>query len=175
MEYSNNELLDFKRVAVSLGLCGEYKKKWDGSVSPRELMDIALDANGVEFMADSFSFGWGMSKEYVIDRFADYINGGYVRNKDGYTSEMYVGYKGDIHIRSTITLIAWCDTNIIVPPHFVGRVYVCGNSNVSVTGDGRIDVYSYGDNDIIISSKYDVSVSCKRVDSSVWANGSGHV
>ena len=87
---SNNELLNMKRKALMLGLCGEYKKKWDSCTSKKELMDLVLDSNGVEFLADAITFGWGCSQEFLLNEFADFINGRYQRKKDGYTSELYV-------------------------------------------------------------------------------------
>ena len=38
--------------AIRLGLCDEYKGKWDSCKSLKDLMDIALSANGIEFIAE---------------------------------------------------------------------------------------------------------------------------
>jgi len=54
---NSNELLTLKHNALRLGLCGEYKGKWDSAASKRELVNMALDSNGIEFMADSIAFG----------------------------------------------------------------------------------------------------------------------
>lgn len=78
-----NELLRFKKNAIRLGLCDEYKCKWDSCKSLKDLMDIALSANGIEFIADSVSFGWGMDTGSLANDFHDYVNGQYQRIKDG--------------------------------------------------------------------------------------------
>ena len=72
---SKNELLNLKRNALMLGLCGEYKDRWDKCSNKKELIDLALDSNGVEFIADAITFGWGCSQEFLLNEFADFING----------------------------------------------------------------------------------------------------
>lgn len=52
-----NDLLSFKRNAMMLGLCTSYKDKWDEATSKEALMDMALDSNGVEMLADAAAFG----------------------------------------------------------------------------------------------------------------------
>ena len=139
-----NELLTLKRNAVMLGLCGKYKAEWDEAKGKKDLVDMALDANGVEFMAKSVAEGWGLSKDYILDNFGDYVNGKYVRDKDGYTSEIYVGYGGDILQRATLNLFVRCNTSILVPEGSVCKIYVCGVSNVRINCAGKCYVYVYG-------------------------------
>ena len=98
-----NDLLAFKRNAVMLGLCGGYKEKWDAATSKDALMDMALDSNGVEMLADAAAFGWGMDIQYMKRTFSDYINGKWKRSKDGYTSCLYVDFNGQIEQDCTIT------------------------------------------------------------------------
>lgn len=143
-----NDLLSFKRVAMSLGLCDPYKKKWDECTDKRQLMDLALDSNGVDFIADSIAFGWGLGVDFFNRHFADYINGKYKRDSGphGYSSEMLVGLEGMYYLYSTITLVAGCKClNIVVPPSSYGRVYVCGGSEIHLSVFGVCEVYVYGD------------------------------
>lgn len=109
-----NDLLAFKRNAIMLGLCTSYKDKWDAATSKEALMEIATDAKGMDMIADSISNGWGLSSSYIAKNFSDYINGKWQRNKDGYTSEMYVSHKSDVDIRSTLTLFVDCECDIVV-------------------------------------------------------------
>ena len=139
-----NELLTLKRNAVMLGLCDRYKAEWDEAKDKKDLVDLALDANGVEFMAKSVAEGWGVSKDYILDNFGDYVNGKYVREKGGYTSELYVGYGGDNLQRATLNLFVGCDTSILVPEGSVCKIYVCGRSNVRLKCAGKCYVYMYG-------------------------------
>lgn len=164
-----SELLMLKRNAIMLGLCGEYKGKWDSCITKKELVDMALDSNGVEFMADSMAFEWGLSKEYLQREFEEYMNGLYQRSGNGYTSEMYVGAHGIMKLKSTITLIAYCDgLEIDVPEHFIGKVYVCGGSNVKIENKGGVELYVYGKNAIKLI-EHDNSYSVREdVVSSKW-------
>lgn len=144
---SNNELLKMKRNALMLRLCGEYKKKWDACTSKKELIDLVLDSNGVEFLADAITFGWGCSQEFLLKEFSDFINGKYQRKKDGYTSELYVEPHGVIELRNTITVIVGGKASVIVPPNFFGRVYVCGDGGSLIFGGngGSIELFVYGE------------------------------
>ena len=61
-----NEILELKRKACLLGLCEKYKDKWDSCKDKKELIDLVLDSNGVEFLADAMTFGWGVSSEFIL-------------------------------------------------------------------------------------------------------------
>ena len=132
-----NDLLAFKRNAIMLGLCGAYKTKWDSATSKEELMEIATDAKGMDMIADSISNEWGLSPLYIIKNFSDYINGKWQRNKDGYTSEMYVSHKSDVDIRSTLTLFVDCECDIVVSKGIVCEIYLSGKSKVRVMCEGH--------------------------------------
>lgn len=174
-----NELLRFKKNAMRLGLCDEYKAKWDACKSFEDLMDIALDANGVEFLADSVSFGWGMAPASLANDFHDFINGRYQREKDGYTSELYVNHASPITLRSTITLAIGCDMEVKLPATFVGTLYVTGGSNVRVmplldAHHGSWEVITYGDAKVYIPPVppvADFSFHVEEVKESKWLNG----
>jgi len=147
-----DELLNMKRNALMLGLCGEYRSKWDGAGSDRDLMDIALDVNGVEFICEGVTDGWGLTPEYIRNRFGGYVNGRYVRSKDGYTSEMLCCFdESEFRQRSTITTIIACNTEVIVPRCCISKIYVCGGSKLTLLCDGICELYVYGrDNEIKI-------------------------
>ena len=143
-----NDLLAFKRNVMLLGLCSSYKEKWDSATSKEVLMDMALDSNGVELLADAHSFGFGMDIQYMKRTFSDYINGKWKRNKDGYTSCLYVDFKGEIEQVCTLTTVLASKVTFNVPKGSVCKLYVGGNSTVNITGEGVCYVYSYGENKI---------------------------
>lgn len=166
-----SELLALKGKAREYGLCDKYKVKWDGCRSKRDLVDTALDSNGIDFMADSIAFGWGLSKEYLLNNFGEFSNGFYQRTKDGYTSEMYVGAHGVVTLKSTLTLVAYCeDLEIVVPEHFIGQVYVCGGSNVRIENQGNVELYEYGTNNVDIFEYYGSYTSREAIRWSRWNN-----
>ena len=168
---SNNELLNMKRNALMLGLCGEYKKKWDNCASKKELIDLVLDSNGVEFLADVITFGWGCSQGFLLKEFSDFINGKYQRKKDGYTSELCVEPHDKIELRSTLTVIAGGRASVIVPPNFFGRVYVCGDGGSLIFGSngGSIELFVYGEYERAVTKcAKSLKVERKDIKASQW-------
>lgn len=137
-------MLAFKRNAALLGLCDKYKAEWNEAKDKKDLVDMALDANGVEFMARSVAEGWGLSKDYILENFGDYVNEKYVRDKGGYTSKMYVDYGGDIFQPATLNLLIGCNTSVLVPESSVCKIYVCGRTYIRVNCAGKCYVYVYG-------------------------------
>jgi hypothetical protein len=164
------DLLSFKRNALRLGLCDEYRRRWDACRTRRELVDMALDSNGIEFVADSLAFGWGLDIACVKSRFGDFINGGYVRCGDGYTSELYVDGGGVLTLRSTLTLLCRCRLDIDVPAGFVSRVYVCGGRAV-LHGGGRVEAIVYGDGVLSCGGDWHGTLSRSDVPSSRFVRG----
>lgn len=140
-----NELLNLKHNSVRLGLCSTYLDRWNKATSDDDLIDIALDVNGAEFLAMSVADGWGLPTEFIKERFGKFINGKWYRHKNGYTSELYAGFDGDISQRCTLTTLIDCTSTIYVPNVNVARLYVSGESNITVRNDGECDVYIYGD------------------------------
>lgn len=139
-----NDLLTFKRKAMMLGLCTSYKDKWDKANDKEALMVMATDAKGMDMMADSCSNGWGLTSEYISNNFSDYINGKWRREKDGYTSEMYVLHKEDVIIRSTLTLFIDSECTVSVPKDVIAEIYLSGKSNVNISCEGHCYVIRYG-------------------------------
>ena len=153
-------MLAFKRNAVLLGLCDEYKAAWNGVGSKKDLVDMALDANGVAFMAKSVAEGWGLSRDYILENFGDYVNEGYVRDRGGYTSKLYVDYGGDIFQPATLNLLIGCNTSVLVPESSVCKIYVCGMSDVRISCVGKCYVYVYGGYNVV---KYSGDVTVEEI------------
>lgn len=143
-----NDLLGFKRNAVLLGLCGQYKDMWDKAENKEDLMNIALDSNGVEMLCDAAAFGWGMDIQYMKKTFLDYINGNWKRNRGGYTSCLFVDYAGHIEQECTLTTIIASNATFHIPKHRICELHVSGGSHVEVTGEGKCNVYTYGDSEV---------------------------
>lgn len=140
-----NELIDLKKKALNLGLCDEYKTKWDSASNKSDLITMALDAKGIDFMADSISNGWGVSTDFLKKKFPEYANGTVVKNPNGYTSSMFVESKNGIDIKTTLVLLVSCNCDAKVPKEVMTNLYICGHSNVNVACDGYCQVYLYGD------------------------------
>lgn len=166
-----SELLEMKRRARGFGLCDKYKVKWDGCKTKKDLVDIALDSQGIDFIADSIAFGWGLSKEYLLSNFGEFANGFYQRIKGGYTSEMYVGAHGVVNLKSTLTLVAYCDDlEIHIPEHCVGQIFICGGSKVRIENKGVVELFEYGTNDVEYFEYLGADSTHKTFRASRWNN-----
>lgn len=150
MTYSKS-ILELKRKSLAMGLCGEYKDKWTNATTPKDLVNMAADINGADFLCSSVAKGWGLSKDFLLNNFVGHINGDYVAkcgNNNGYTSEIYVGHKGDITVRTTILIVLYSDVTIHVPINHVCRILAAGNTNISVECNGVCEFVHYSDNNM---------------------------
>ncbi len=160
-----SELTKFKRDAESFGLCNEYKERWDACERKEDLISLALDANGVKMLCDAMAFGWGMSIEYIKTNFKPFLNGGWVLDKDGYNSSLYIDLNGEIEQSTTITTIISSTCIIHVPETHLCKIYISGNSNVRILCEGLAFAFVYGENKV----SYDGNVRLHNVDHSEWA------
>lgn len=140
-----SSILDFKREAIAKGLCKQYRNKWDNAQSKKDLVDIALDANGIEYMAEMLNEGWGLTPEHIHKEFADYINGRYEKKHNGYKTAMYVMYNGELTTSCTAYLLASCNIKVVIPKNCVCRLFICAGSNVMIDCEGDCEVYCYED------------------------------
>lgn len=129
-----NELLKLKSLC-----CQEYKHKWDNALNDRDLADIGLDINGAEWLCVMVNKGM-ITKSFIKERFADIINGKYVRNKDGYTSGVYVDYVGQIDMHTTLLVIIGGNVEIHVPQGIIGRVFLDNDAECKIIGSDKIEV-----------------------------------
>jgi len=140
-----NELLDFKKRAISHGVCDKYGAEWDAAENRKDLIDVALSAQGIEYVAKSIADGWGVSATYLARDFKGYVNGGYRRDKDGYSSEMYASFDGTLTARSTMLLLVGCKCEVHVPHGMATQLYLCGGSKIKIRNEGYCAVYVYAD------------------------------
>ena len=145
----SKSILELKRKALAMGLCGDYKGMWDNSTTQKDLVDMAADINGADFLCASVAKGWGLTKDFLLSNFNGLINGGYIAKcgKDnGYTSEIYIGHNGDITVRTTILIVLYSDVIIHVPVNHVCRIFAAGNTNISVECNGVCELIDYTPN-----------------------------
>lgn len=133
-----------QRDAIEHNICSEYLKKWENAKTKRQLMDIALSAQGSIFMCTSIQQGWGIESSWLRKNFEPYLNHRYIM-EDAYSSCMYVSNKGIAVADTTMILLIDSDMTINVPQNMITKVLVCGKSKVKVNGTGRVIVVRYGE------------------------------
>ena len=153
-------LEQFRANAEQEGICENYALLWDKAGSKKQLMDIAMSAQGADFLCDSIAKGWGLSPEEIVAKFKRYINGVYTHEAEsGYTSVLYCKYYGAIDAEDTLVILIDCDVTINVLDWAVCSIYATGNTNISIIGGGRVRLLAYGNKaDVTVES---VSEDCK--------------
>lgn len=143
-------LEQFRKNAAEHGIC-EMSADWDKCKSKKQLIDLALSIRGIEYIAKAINEGWGIDAETICREFAPFINGKYVRDKDGYTSALYCSSKeespAEIYAEQTALLVIGFIGNIYIPKNRICEIHLVG-SRCYIKGDGRGNVYTYGDTEI---------------------------
>lgn len=151
-----NDLFNFYRNALSgvlsEPLCDEYKNEWRACGNNKEqLVTLAMRQQSIPFLATYSSLNMGLSKEYLLKEFGDYINGYEIRNADsvsGFTYGLYVdwNYDSDLEIDKDVSHIMYTkNATLIVPKTKCPIIYLSNGSDVSLVCDGynTIKVYMF--------------------------------
>ena len=143
-------LEDFRKNAAEHGIC-EMSAEWDKCKSKKQLIDLALSIRGIEYIAKAISEGWGIDADTICREFATFINGKYVRDKDGYTSALYCSSKeespAEIYAEQTALLVINFIGNIYIPKNRICEIHAV-NSKFNAYGDGVLRLKSYGEVEI---------------------------
>ena len=128
--------------AITSPLCAEYKNEWRGCGDNKEkLVKLVLRQQSQPYFLSHCYQGKGLSKEYILKEYGDFINGNRVINDadgvDGYTYSLYVGYNGDFSVPTNICTMMWCNnTNVTIEKTRCPTLYVGVNSDVHISLDG---------------------------------------
>lgn len=160
-----SDLLELKKKAKALGLCKEYTDKWDKCENKEGLIKTVLDSNGVEFLCDGVQFRWGLTPKFILENFAEYINGNYLcQNPKGYSVELFCKHIGEIRARSTILVLINCNAEIYIPKDAFVKIYFCASTSARIHNKGKVRIISYGKRNAI-GKKWEIE---KNVLESEW-------
>ena len=163
----DKEMIDFTRNAL-LGnisgqpLCASYKAALRQCGDDKEmLVRLALQQQSMPYVSTACYKRLGITKEYIMDNYVDYINGNKtfedVEGVSGYTYQMYVGYDKELIITSDVTTLMWCnDICIKVPETKCPTIYVSNNSNVYLHCEGfnYVNIKLFDESCVIIDNLY---------------------
>lgn len=165
-------LEQFRENARKEVICDRYAEKWDSAGSKKGLMDLALSAQGADFLCDGIAKGWGISVDEIKKRFGKYINGRYVyEDEGGYSSVMYCGYEGSIDVESTLVVLIDSDVVLSIPDWHVCDIYATGKVSISVVGGGRVRLIAYGDAGNVVVESVDSGCRFRRIQKNGWSRG----
>ena len=150
-----NMLQAFREAANSRNLCDKYSELWDNCKSKKQLFDLATDSNGIPYICESMVEGWGVTPEFISEKFKTFINGRYISQHNGYTSAMYVEkfFIEPLVAKTTNLVIIACEGVVNIPEDVVCNLFIV-NSDVVLSGSGVCYVKTYGENTV----KYDEPV-----------------
>ena len=155
-------MFDFKRNSL-LGnvsgqpLCQQYKEAWRKCGDDKEmLIRLALKQQSTPYLSHACYNKLGLSKEYVLQNFGEYINGNKtfsdVEGTEGYTYQLYAGYDKDFEVSADVTSLMWVNCSVLIPETKCPTFYVSNYSSVRFTLNGfnSIRVYLFDESSITI-------------------------
>ena len=141
-------MLEFNKNAIlgNIGgepLCADYKQRWRMCGDDKEkLVNLSMMQQSLPYFVTACYNGLGLTKEYIKEKFKDYINGRVLNDCDGvsgYTYALYVDwdYENDLEINTDVASIMWTvGANIVVPQTKAPTIYISNRSNVHLVCDG---------------------------------------
>lgn len=163
-----DEMLEFRKNAL-LGkitgepLCQEYNQAWRKCSNNKEqLVMLALKQQSLPLVMTYSYQGSGLSKEYMMQEFKDYINGRYTAiDVDGvkgdYKSELYVGEDASFVLSSDVSCFMYSD----VPTLEIAK---CKATKIYCGCGSTLRIVSGGYNSIIIMLFDDSKVILDDID-----------
>lgn len=152
-----DEMMFFQKNALLNNLCGEWKNMWKARKNNKEqLVRLSLMQQSIPFFASYCYNGNGLSKDYILGEFKDFINGKILQDCDnvkGYSYRLFVGYTDDIRPQADITHLMWSDIPIYVVERYKCPIlYISNKSTVSLIADGYnyIRVYLFDESELVI-------------------------
>lgn len=158
---------NYYKNALLSNLCEEYKAEWRAKRNDKlALIKLALRQQSLPHVASFAYQGKGVTKEYMLKEFGEYLNGYVVNDADkvkGYTYTWYVDYDydNDIDVTCDVTHISWTkDKTLVVPKCKAPILYVSNKSDVAIVGDGynSITIYLFDESKVTLEDIDEESV-----------------
>ena len=154
-------LFKYYKESLSDNLCDEYKSLWRMAMNDNgKLMKLAMCQQSLPHVITYAYQGRGMSKDYLLTEFREYINGYIVKDADGvkgYTYAMFVGDSQLSDINGDIDVYAflWCDDVCLeISEGMCPTIYVGCNSHIDIScvGCNSIRIYLFDDSSVTINA-----------------------
>ena len=137
-----DELFKYYKAALVNGLCGEYKGHWQAAAKDKhKLVTLAMAQQSIPHLVTYCYNGQGLSKEYILENFKDYINGNTkiqdADGVDGYTYALYIAENRILRPSDDVLSLMWCkDINLIINTAKCPFIYISNLSDVHITMQG---------------------------------------
>lgn len=132
---------EFIEKIKRLGVCDEYADKVERIGSKKSMLDVALSGGALPWICDAICKGH-IKPEEIRKDFANFNEGRYVRDMDGYTSTLWC-YPDNVEIKidSTTALII-CHNGEIVVDRPICELYLV-HCDCIIRGNGIAKVHLY--------------------------------
>lgn len=154
-----NEIQNYYKNSLLSDLCGEYKGRWQSSMDDKEeLLKLALCQQSIPHVATFAYRGKGITKDFVLKEYADFINGYKVYDCDGvhgYSYSLYVDYDydNDLVVDTDVSHIMWTvGATVVVPMTKCPVIYVSNRSKLHLVGEGfnSIKIYLFDESEVTL-------------------------
>lgn len=161
----NNEMFDFYKNALSGAitspLCADYRNEWRACGDEKErLVKLVMRQQSLPYFITHCYNGKGLSKEYILDTFPEYINNAtekaVIRDADGvrgYTYSIHVAFKGIFKAAADVLAFLWCSNTLVtIQGAKCPVLYVGAGSTIHVTCEGYNSpkIYLFDDSKVIL-------------------------
>lgn len=159
----DKEMFRFKKAALSgeltTPLCASYKAAWRSCGDNKEmLVRLVMKEQSIPYFFAHCYQNKGLSKEYILDEFKDYINGKYTGiDVDGvvgdYKTELYIGYNGNLSVSDDVLATMWTTIpSMTIPTSKAAKIYCGCGSELHIVCDGynSVLVMLFDDSKVIL-------------------------
>jgi hypothetical protein len=173
------DLKQFRENSIKRSLCEGYTDKWSEHKTKRELFELACDSNAVSYMAQSISEGWGLSPQYISEKFKPFINGKYIceyknAKGNGYSSAMVCEFNENaFDVSTTLLCVIDSNTTLKIADYLICKIYIVGKSqiNIELGQNSRCYLYIYGGDPLITGDVINPNVIIERYMGKEESNG----
>lgn len=154
-----DDLQRYYKESLIANLCQEYKGYWQSAHNDKKkLVDLVLQQQCLPHFLTFCKQGKGLSKNYILDNFDEYINGKYkaidVDGVEGdYKTELYVAYDGIISLNNDVSCFMWCNIpSLEIKATKATKLYMGCSSKVHLVSGGfnSIVIMLFDDSSIMI-------------------------
>ena len=126
-----------RKIVDADELCASYYKKVSKAMSNKQLIDIAMDSNGISYLCEMQAKGIALPYEVITKRFGSFINGRYIsehKNErgNGYSSCIYCCFQGHIKAETTLIMLLGCAATVIVKANHIIQIYCDKNTELNI-------------------------------------------
>ena len=167
MKNMKNEMFDFYKFALQGALtnplCADYKNEWRACNGNKDkLVKLVMRQQSLPYFITHCNNGKGLSKEYILNEFGDYINGNKVifdaDGVKGYTYSLFVAFDGVCEPDNDVSAFIWCnDTTLEINTAKCPVIYVGCGSELHLVCDGYNSpkIYLFDNSKLVIDDAND--------------------